>query len=270
MDNCRWVFTASSGRCGTMLLAKLLETVPGVVTQHELKPRIENVWWKLREDPKIATNWLKKHKIPHINHLIQDSNASVYVETSHLMCKGFFEALWQIGIQFEIILLSRNLRKVAMSLYDLHDIPERTVIGRRWYLQPGDSRCISDLPKDHSRLTDYQMCYWYVLEMELRKAQYHTIYVSDKRPVYRVSLEDLTKKEGFGQLLVDMNLPWLTKTQWHLYKILVHERFNNKTSKKGFMKRKGLVDSIIPKIDEQEEEVKTLIKYEELMRKWNY
>lgn len=269
MTTCRWVFTASPGRCGTMLLAKLLGIIPGVTTQHELKPRIEDVWWRLRKEPELATQWLEAKKIPHIKRLVAQTNAHMYVDTSHLMCKGFFEAMWQMDVQFEIILLSRNAREVAKSLYDLHDVPLRTVIGRRWYLKPGDPRCISTLPDNYySSFTNYQLCYWYVLEMALRQAHYELLCTTSDIPVYKIRLEELLQRRHFEQLLSEMRLPTLTKPQYHAYKTLTGEKHNNKNGKKHVMRRKGLVDFIIPHIDEQEEEVERVMNYKELLAKF--
>ena len=114
----RIILTASSGRCGTLLLAKLLDLCQSVDAVHEPKPYIDNIWWKLRTNPELAYSYLIHSKLPAI---LTHPNPT-YIETSHQLCKGFFEPFHALGVDFDLIIMSRELRKVAMSMYWLNDV----------------------------------------------------------------------------------------------------------------------------------------------------
>lgn len=261
----RIVLTASSGRCGTLLLANLLGLVPGVLAEHEPVPYVDNIWWKLRTQPRLARSWLVRHKLPQVKANIIASNASVYVETSHMLCKGFFEHLLDLDIAFDLIILSRNLRDVAMSMHNLNDVPIRTKTGRRWFVNPDDHGNISELPPDRDRLTDYQLCYWYVLEMELRKELYYKNWKDAEQLVVETDLRSLISKRGFKQLLKDLSLPDLPKQSWAEYKLMTMTKYNEKISRKSFMRSKGFTQPYIEHAEEQEEQMRELIKYEDIL-----
>jgi hypothetical protein len=266
LSSYRLILTASSGRCGTQLLSNLLNLVPGVISEHEPPPRIDNVWWRLRNDPTLAGKWLNKYKLPSILNKLKNSDYTVYCETSHMLCKGFFEPMLDLGYPFDLIILSRDLRATAMSFYSLNDIPARSKTGVRWLLHPDDIGCISQLPTDRDALTDYQMCYWYVLEMELRKAYYRKVWEDAGQLVVAVALEDLTDRTGFGRLLSEAQLPGLNRAQWIEYRHEVSTKCNEKLVRKSFMRSRGLAQKVVADIEKQELTIREMIKYDNLLK----
>lgn len=261
----RIILTASSGRCGTLLLSKLLSLIPSICSQHEPKPYIDNLFWRLRENPKLATRWLMKRKLPAMLADINSTNTSVYVETSHTLCKGFFEPLLDLGIVFDLIILSRDLRAVAMSFYNLDDVPIRSKSGRRWLLHPDNKTNVSSLPKPYSQYSNYQLCYWYVLEIELRKAMYYKTWGSIGQIAVKVDIKDLIQKRGFKSLLKSLSLPEPPQQAWHEYKLLSMTKHNIKSSRKAFMRSKGITDVYVQHAEKQEDRVREMIKYEDIL-----
>ena len=104
LQNYRIILTATQGRTGTQLLAELLNLIPGVHAEHEPAPPIDNVYWRLADRPALAREWLQRSKLPAVLRTIQESGAETYVETSHMLCKGFFRPLRGLGIDFDLII----------------------------------------------------------------------------------------------------------------------------------------------------------------------
>ena len=255
----RIILTASSGRCGTYLLARILDIIPGVTAVHEPVPRLDNIWWRLRGDPGLADRWLVKCKIP----TIEKCRDPIYIETTHQMCKGFFEPMLANGRKFDLIILSRDLRSVTLSMYKLNDIPGRTNTGRRWYPWPSDNTNLLILrPEEYKAFSDYQMCYWYVLEMELRKAFYCWLLRREGMLVVATSLERIVTPVGYNQLIKDMNLPRPDAQTMFKYCHLVSSKHNTKGARKAFLRNRGAVKPQPQDLSAQEYEVRKIMDFD--------
>jgi hypothetical protein len=163
------VFTVTSGRSGTKLLCQLLQQCTTIHAEHEPAPRLNFVMRSIALAPSAARGWLTTEKLPHI---VQTMQGDAYAETSHLTCKGFIEPLLSLGLRPKFIILKRPAREVAASLYKMNCIPERTENGRLVLLGPTD-RDVLGL-RDWQIRCDYQLCYWYALEIERRQVLYKT------------------------------------------------------------------------------------------------
>lgn len=265
LQQTRLILTATPGRSGTQLLSNLLNLLPGVTAEHEPAPYIDNVYWRLRSEPLLARKWLIHNKIPTMLNKIKSTNASVYIETSHMLCKGFFEPLLDLGLAFDLIILTRDPRAIAMSMYYLNDIPMRSKTGRRWYVNPDDSGVMSNLPKPYGQYTDYQLCYWYVLEMTLLQKHYYNTWSESGQTVARVDLEDLLSKSRFREFLSAMRLPEPPLAAWHDYKLTTLTKYNTKSSRKAFMRSKGFTRFVPDRVPEQEELIRAKINYEDIL-----
>lgn len=160
----RLLFTVTTGRSGTEHLARCLSLFSAVESRHEPKPRFSSCFRAVVAAPRIAREFWEREKLPRIAR----GSTPIYAETSHLFCKGFAEALVELGQVPELIVLRRDARAVARSLWQLESIPGRSLRGVRYYLSPWDP---NHLPVDLERArrwSDYQLCYWYCLEIEAR------------------------------------------------------------------------------------------------------
>jgi hypothetical protein len=145
---------------------------------------------KVQTRPEAAKAFWCKEKLP----FIAEQNHHVYVETSHLFCKGFFEPLLSLGVRPALIFLRRDPRDVAHSLYRLGTIPGRTEKGCTFLLQPDDPDTL--FVSDWESLTDYQLCFWYCLEIDRRQKLYLTVADSYNLTVSRLPFSDLTCGNG--------------------------------------------------------------------------
>jgi hypothetical protein len=162
----RIIFTVTSGRSGSAYLSQLLQAVPGLHAEHEPEPNFAHVMRRVQHNPAIAFAFLREHKLPAIAKVAEP----VYAETSHLTCKGFIEPMIQLGLRPGLIFLRRSPREVAWSLQERNTIPGRTPLGCAYLLEPRDPFVLPLIGWE--TLSDYQLCFWYALEIEHRCLRY--------------------------------------------------------------------------------------------------
>jgi hypothetical protein len=145
--------------------------------------------------PDAARWWLESEMYPAI---AAELDQPVYLETSHLFCKGFIEPTLDLGLRPRFIILKRPANEVAESLYTLDCIPERTNSGRLVLLGPSDP----GVWKIHgwNELSDYQLCYWYAREIERRQLHYAKLLPDQGCACLNLTLEDLTDASQFERV----------------------------------------------------------------------
>jgi hypothetical protein len=220
----RLILTCTTGRSGTGFLAAALSLVPGLVSRHEPKPWLAEVLREAQADPGVARRFLVENKLP----AMAAVDTALYAETSHLFCKGFLEPLLDFGLAPDLVILSRPARQVARSLMRLDTIPGRTAQGLRWYLSPEDPGVLP-LPGWRA-LHDYQLCYWYCLEIARRAGHYETRFRELGSRVARIGLKEVRTVGGFRRLLRDLELPGPRLFDWLR---LAVNRYNRINSKRG-------------------------------------
>jgi len=193
----RIIFTLSTGRCGTMWLSKSLNTITDVWACHEPYPNFVEMHSKPYDERRA---WLRQVKIPHIQGVAQHT----YIETSNLINQGFIEPLWELGIEFELLYIKRDLQQVALSQFRRGNIPGRTAANRTWGLQPENANNRLTV-ENYSRWTDYTCCLWHAMEKTARNdyyASHHTgsvHYVNYAEMVTGKGLASLCQRLGIGE-----------------------------------------------------------------------
>lgn len=188
LDRKRLILTATSGRSGTKLLTSLL-VAASVDAEHEPSPRINFVLPGMKRAPEFGLQWLVSEKLP----TIARRPALEYVETSHLWCKGLLEPVLALGLRPGLIILRRDPQQVARSLYLVNAVPGRTEGGRFALLAPNDRNVVPLL--DAESASDYQLCYWYALEIERRQSIYAAVWLREGWPLHQVTLPQLLEHE---------------------------------------------------------------------------
>lgn len=207
--NKRCVFTVTTGRSGSGFLAETTACLPRVLSLHEPKPKYDRVLNMVQMCPQVAREFLLKKKLPAIEKAI--GNKEVYIETSHLFCKGFLEAWLDIKDlpTPDLICLDRDFRKTALSLFRLNIIP-----GRNWegvkYLSYPDSKTLMTRLNGHENMSDYQLCYWYCLEIDQRKKAYKTLIESKGGRCIHTSIDKLRSEAGFEEFRKALDFPELS------------------------------------------------------------
>jgi hypothetical protein len=160
------VMAVTAGRTGTTYLARLLRLFPDTTSLHEPAPHYAYVLRQAQHTREAARRFLVDYKLPSV--------AAVpgrrYAEISHLFCKGFFEPLLELGIVPGFVMLRRPPRLVARSWLTRGVVPGRSKRGLKLHLHPSDPGVLP-FP-EWWRATDYQLCFWYALEIEHRQRRY--------------------------------------------------------------------------------------------------
>lgn len=273
LEGRRLVFCLSPGRCGTRWLALALQTVDGVVARHEPQPNFVDVMRTAQEKPSLAYQFWLERKIQAIVALLGKSHNSLaecsdgghsagltYVETSHLFGQGFVEPLLDLGVVPDAIVLRRgggldgHLRQVALSYWRRGSIPGRTAQGRTWLLAPpvdlneGPHPQLSQRKRE-ARWTDYQLCYWFALEMEQRSRAYAERLRQCGARVHETTLAELTAREGFARMVAALDLG---EVAWEAYEQIAEGKVNATPQKRRELLPEGNLDA-------EEEEVKAWI-----------
>jgi len=160
------ILTVTAGRTGTAFLHNLFRLFPDVDSVHEEEPSYLHVMRRAQTQPAAATEFLEKFKFP----VIAACKSNTYAETSHLFCKGFLEPMINLGVYPDIVLLRRSPRRIALSLHERNTIPGRTSTGTDYLVCPADPHTLP-LPMWEG-MSDYQLCFWYALEIECRQHRY--------------------------------------------------------------------------------------------------
>jgi hypothetical protein len=196
----RYIQAVTAGRTGTSYISQLLAIVPGVISLHEPSPNYMHSMRRAQHDETEARRFLLGKKIPFINR----QTASTYIETSHHFCKGFFEPLIMMDLCPDLMLITREPRRIATSLLAKGAIPARTAAGFQHLVSPDDRNVLS-LP-GWGRMTDYQLCYWYALEIERRQEHYKSIALHFGRKVVSFSADSVNDYDTFIKVCNDLEL----------------------------------------------------------------
>lgn len=189
----RLIFVASTGRCGTKFLAQAFQSTldPGeVFSVWETDPNFAWIVRPSRHKQGVAKRWWLKEKLP----AILGRRQSVYVETSHYLVQGALGAALALKIPFDLIVLSRPPRDVAVSFWRRGSIP----LTKRDKLWPSDTG--NFIPVDYEGFSDYQLVFWWVLEMRYRMKRYASQVAARGGTVASTSLAEVTGWEGFEEL----------------------------------------------------------------------
>jgi len=209
----RLIFTVTTGRSGTAYLSSIFGYIRNVHSYHEPVPEYRKVLRRIQQEPDLARRFLLDEKLPAIARDLAD----IYVETSHITCKGFLEPLLDLGLVPDLIIHRRAPRDVSLSMYKMGTIPGRTRKGLMFYLSPEDPNVLR--LNDWQSLNDYQLCYWYCLEIERRAVAYKKIFGSQRARIAETTLEGLKTLHGLEKMKRDLDLrflfpAWLTRMRF--------------------------------------------------------
>ena len=218
----RLIFTVTPGRSGTDYLHFLLKLVDGVDVLHEPEPGFQRVMRRVMEDPDVARRFWLEQKLP----AIAAEPNETYIETSHVFGQGFVESLLALDVVPDLIILSRPHRDVAKSFYDLDSIPGKTELGLTWMLMPGDPDTLT--LNGSGELHDYQLCYWFCLEMERRQQRYAQLMGDLGAKIVHVTLAELPTSAGLSRIIEELDLPGLSMQNRLRHWVRLHRRRNTK------------------------------------------
>jgi hypothetical protein len=129
------IFTATTGRSGTLSLAKLFAAVPGCRSVHEGHPVMNGSVLRAASYGDAALVNRVYRQVKSINILRAAVGYRYYLEANHLFIKTFIpNAIDEFGERLCVIHLVRPALEVATSIYQLRDCPG-TERGNYWWLE---------------------------------------------------------------------------------------------------------------------------------------
>jgi hypothetical protein len=169
----KFIFTATTGRSGTLTLARIFAGIPRCRAVHEPKPIMNDE--ALRAASHGDENELKRLYGTKTIHILRAATGyRYYLEANHLFIKTFIgHAVRDFGNRLAVIHLVRPPVEVAMSIYRLQDQPG-TEAGNRWWLDyraPLNCIRIADaLDGDEFSHPFYKgLWYWFEIETRVRE-----------------------------------------------------------------------------------------------------
>lgn len=168
----KYLFTATTGRSGTLALARLFEDQPGCRALHEPYPVMNG---EVLHDANFgqeerAGSVYQRIKAVHIRRAA--AGQRLYLESNHQFIKSFIEPVVRdLGERVEVIHLVRDPVEVAMSIFQLEDGPG-TEKGNFWWLDhraPANRIRISGLLDGDAEFSHpFYKALWYWHEVEAR------------------------------------------------------------------------------------------------------
>jgi len=198
--NKRLIFVLSPGRCGTRYLSEVVATIPGMAAVHERPPDFADASRLAQFIPEAATRFWFDHKLPAIERYPE----LTYFETSHTFI-AFAGVALQMDNPPDLVVLTRPHREVALSRWRRGSVPGRTPRGNQYCLHPNAPGVILKV-NNWRQFTDYQLCYWFCLEVEARSEHYAHLYARAGADVYRTSLAEIVTEQGFLKLVRSLHL----------------------------------------------------------------
>jgi len=170
----RVIFTATTGRSGTLTLSKLFSTVPACIAMHEAPPIMNGPVLEAANFGNVALLERVYRQIKSINILRASIGYRYYMEANHLFVKTFIQqAVQDFGDRLAVIHLVRDPIEVATSIFRLQDYPG-TERGNYWWLDyraPSNLLQIADVLDSHSDFSHpFYRALWYWHEVEARIA----------------------------------------------------------------------------------------------------
>ena len=166
----RLIFTATTGRSGTLTLSKIFAGIPCCHAVHEPNPIMNN------EALRAASYGDQRT----LDHLYRTKSISIlraaaghryYLEANHLFIKTFVaHAAREFGARLAVIHLVRRPIEVAMSIYRLQVLPGSKT-GNRWWLDyraPLNRIRIADALDGEEFSHPFYKALWYWFEIEAR------------------------------------------------------------------------------------------------------
>lgn len=239
----RLIFTVTTGRSGTAYLTAVFGYMKNVDAFHEPKPEYVEVLREVQSSKEIADRFVTERKLP----AIASTSSPVYVETSHLVCKGFLESFLDVGLVPDLVVHRRPMRDISLSLLKMGTIPGRTEKALRFYLQPSDPNVLP-LP-GWEKLSDYQLCYWYCLEIERRAQEYSTLIRNKGGRVVETTLAGLKTTQGLNELLAGLELQFKFPALVHRLRFKRNAQF--KVNESRITKKKVAVPTNLDELEAQ-------------------
>jgi hypothetical protein len=172
----RAIFTATTGRSGTLTLSRIFSTVRGCISLHEAHPVMNGAVLRAASYGDTALVNRVYRRVKSVNIRRAAVGQRYYFEANHLFIKAFaHNAVEDFGDRIAVVHLVRPAVEVATSIYSLRDYPG-TDRGNYWWLDfraPTNRISIADLLESDPEFSHpFYKALWYWHEVEARIAAF--------------------------------------------------------------------------------------------------
>jgi hypothetical protein len=202
---CSMVFSINTGRTGSGYLAHVLSLASGELSvHHEQKPNMAgHILIDVRQhglDATYHSRFMKK--VPALRKALVDGKGRVYVETSHLFIKSFYDVVMtefyeRRKCDVRIVVLRRRAEDIAFSLKRL----DFDGVRHDWYYLPGDKNAAL---KEVSMNNTMQRIAGYLYDVEAQVDLFRQRYPDV--PMLEVYLEQIVTAAGVRRLYAALGL----------------------------------------------------------------
>lgn len=203
----RVAFVVSSGRAGSGFLAGRFSGHPAVVSAHEPRPRMTGPFLRMAmERPLEETARWRAIKIAGVNAtLLRHPHAGLYVESSHMFCKSFWDVILGYYRSVDVVVLRRDPASVLRSFLDLGYFSPRNRSWPHWFHDAEVPNRLVQAVVPAGTPLQVARAIAYLVDIEARAERF----VSNPggARVHEVTLAALRTEEGFQRLCGDLGLP---------------------------------------------------------------
>lgn len=188
------IFVASTGRTGTLFMAKVFETLTTIPSYHEVAPYcIGQVCKELNNSSRVSaeTQAVVDRKIESIKNLTVDGN---YFEASNMFIKSFCRPVFETFDDIYCIYIERNMLKVFLSLGE-----RNWQNGQDWLMQ---SHWRLNQLRTTNKLDYYSNLMWNWFEVRQRFYKWQPFF--KKHYVFR--FEDINNRDEYVKMFTHFGI----------------------------------------------------------------
>jgi hypothetical protein len=210
----RLIFTISPGRAGSEYLATLLNTANNVSAYHEPLPRMNGGYLEMAINRPLTESYRKRRiKLLGINHALSRlGRKTIYVETSHMFIKSFYDVVLDYYETVEVIILRRPLPEVLKSFIEMGFFSDINPASPRWMHDPGSANSAAEPLKPVDQMDQYEKCIAYLLDIEALAQAFSANYPHIK--THDITLKTITEIKGAIHLFQDLVAQWTGVSDW--------------------------------------------------------
>ena len=146
---------------------------------------------------------------------------SIYVETSHMFIKSFYDVVLDYYENVEVIILRRPLHKVLKSFIEMGFFSDINPASPRWLHNPGAANAATEPLKPLEEMDQYEKCIAYLLDIEALARSFSSNYPHIK--THETTLASITEIAGAKRLFQDLGGRWSSDSD-RLYSGVVNRR----------------------------------------------
>jgi hypothetical protein len=204
----RMIFSANSGRAGSVFLASLLAASPVVSSGHEREPRMGGPWARrVAFEPATASYEERLVKADALRaELKRLPSHWAYADTTHMFIKGFADVIFD-EFQHErlsVVILRRNPIDVAKSMFSLDYMGPGPTDWGDWVTPPTAPESTFPLSLDEVE-DQFDLIFGYLVDIENRTHRFRTL--APAATWVDTRLELLSKRDGALQLFDRLGVP---------------------------------------------------------------